>query len=157
MRSPPRLAPPAGSAPGLRAGMLLALAAVLPAQLDSATPSSGRAAAAQALKEVYRYDPTVRENALEEAKADHDVIQLPRVMVTDTKLESLLDQLFAARRRAAEANRPSLANGAAVDRVLAGRPVRIGIQTYRELFEDEAKFRPDGPAVAPWTLLDMRF
>jgi hypothetical protein len=146
-----------GLSPGLRVGVGLALAAALPAQPEPAPPTSGRAATAQALKEAYRYDPAIRERALDEASADPDVIQLPRVMVTDTKLESLLDRLFTARRRAADANRPSLANGAATDRVLAGRPVRVGVQPYRELLEEEAKFRVDGPAVAPWTLLDMKF
>lgn len=136
---------------------MLVLAFALPAPAGSAAPPQGRAAAAQALKEAYRYDPTVRERALEEASVDHEVIQLPRVLVTDTKMESVLEQLFAARRQAAAVSRPSLANGAAVDRNWAGRPLRIGVQPYRELLQEEARFRPDGPAVAPWTLLDMKF
>jgi hypothetical protein len=89
---------------------------------------------------------------------DPEVVRLPRMTVTDTRLATLLEQILRGQRRAAEAEKPSLANGAAVDRTLAGRPVRVGVQPYQDLLPDNgARAGPDGQPIARWNLLSMRW
>jgi hypothetical protein len=142
--------------PLLWPGLLLLCVTCAPAQ--PASGGAGRAGIRELVRESYRYDPGVRQRAMEEAAQDPEVVRLPRMTVTDTRLATLLEQILRGQRRAAEAEKPSLANGAAVDRTLGGRPVRVGVQPYQDLLPDHgARAGPDGQPIARWNLLSMRW
>lgn len=140
------------SVPG---ALLVAALAVSSPLCAEGAKESVRTVGQKILQQTYTYDPKIREQALKEAAVDSDVVQMAQVVVTESRVQSLLERFYEAKRRASQASKTSVANGAAVDRVIGGMPARVGPQPWRELLTEEAKFRPDGPDVARIDLLSI--
>lgn len=116
-----------------------------------------RAAISDIVRSEHRYDPEVRQRALADAATGANVVELAPVLVNEPRLTTLLERFLEARRLAQEAAKPSLANGIAIERTIAGRPVIIGPQSYKDLLAEDARFN-SAPATTPtWTLFDLKF
>ena len=91
------------------------------------------------------------------AAEDADVVALPAVNVAVRKDRSLeIERIFRAERQKAELLRPSLDGGASVERSWGGRPVSIGPRPYRDLLQEDARFKSPKLVTPTWTLLDIK-
>ncbi|HEX2100477.1 MAG TPA: hypothetical protein VHF69_07430 [Candidatus Synoicihabitans sp.] len=144
------------SSSGLWAALALVIALATPTFAQPPAGATGRAAARQILEGTYRYDPAVRQRALEQTSVASDVVSMERVTVLESKLQTLLERYLLARRRAADAVKPSLENGRSIARQFGENSVELGVIPYRELLAEEARFKSDGPQVAQWTLASVQ-
>jgi hypothetical protein len=136
----------------------LGVATTVAAQNESTPAASDETSRRELVRATFRYSPAVRDRAENEVVAEPGVLQMPKVTVTDSRLQTLLERFLEARRRAAEQNRPGWVNGASFRAgSLRGRPTDIGVMSWNELLGDEAKFRPDGPDVARWEMFRVQF
>jgi hypothetical protein len=119
-----------------------------------AAPSSGRAALRQVVQETYRYDPSIREKALAEKPSgagvllkDPDVVQMEKVVVTDSKGTRGIGQAIERDRLVREATKPSVANGVSV---LSRPTIDIGVKPHKDIL-------PFGKPAPRWSIIDLRW
>ncbi len=108
------------------------------------------------LRAHFRFEPKAKPTDSDASK-DPDVVVLPAVNVTARKDRSLeIERIFRADRQKAELLRPNLEGGGSVERSWGGRPVSIGARPYRDLLQEDARFKSPKLVTPTWTLLDIK-
>jgi hypothetical protein len=108
-------------------------------------PANGQAAARKVLRETFRYDPSIRQKALED-ETSAGVVKLAPVVVTQSRSNSVFNRYVERQRELAEADKPSVADGAKMSSSRAD----IGLVPYRDLI-------PFGPLLPRWTIINIRW
>lgn len=98
------------------------------------------------LQERFRYDPNVRQKALNDGTtSDNGVVKLEPFVVKETTVNPYFSYYATRQRLLAKLNKPSLANG-------IGLP-GLGFKPYNDVFPGDSV----SPPIARWTLINFRW